>query len=398
MLIHVDNTKFTAKPTGVEIGGIKARFTNPESIRDLTVKQIAGALASGRTIQPGVTPFSETSQAAGRKGTVKEDFTSQTIFMVDIDNKRADAPPETPAHAAETLAAHNLKAAFMYLTFGSSEANPRFRIAMVSSVAITDKSERDRVQAALIALFPQADSDCINADRIYFGTDKGLIEEFTDFSAVCDRAELLALAVPAQYCNQSNWSKYGSPIPTGQRHGTLVSFASSILKKYGITDHAYNIFLQRAAQCEEPKSDDELENIWRDACRYYEAIIATSPDYVPPDEYAVDSLEPTDYTDLGEARVFVDVYGGIARYSTATRWLVYDGRKWNESELKAQGLAQELTDRQLEEARKELKEAQAEEDAALNANNDEKAKEAQAAGETAKRYRAFVLGDRKSVV
>lgn len=87
MLIHVDSKIFIAKPIGSEIGGIKARLTKPDSIRDLTIQQIAEALSTGHTIQPGVTPFSDESRAKGKKGTCKEDFSEQTLFMVDIDNK-----------------------------------------------------------------------------------------------------------------------------------------------------------------------------------------------------------------------------------------------------------------------------------------------------------------------
>ena len=49
MLLHVDGKKFKIKPTGIEIGGIKARFTKAESVKDLTVKQIAAALTAGKT-------------------------------------------------------------------------------------------------------------------------------------------------------------------------------------------------------------------------------------------------------------------------------------------------------------------------------------------------------------
>ena len=132
MLLHVDNTKFKVKPTGAEIGGIKARFTKSASIKDITVKQLADCLTAGKTVQPGVTPFSEESRRKGYKGTNDADFTRQTVFMNDIDNKRKDVPIETPAHVAEVLAAHNLKAAFMYETFNSTADNQRFRFAVVS--------------------------------------------------------------------------------------------------------------------------------------------------------------------------------------------------------------------------------------------------------------------------
>ena len=299
MLLNVDGKKFKIKPTEKEIGALKVRFTNAGSVKDFSVKQIAACLTAGRTIQPGVCPYSEETRKKGKKGTSKDDFARQTIFLDDIDNKLTDIPLETPAHVKEVLAAHNLTAAFMYETFNSTADNQRFRIALVSDEEFTDKDERDRVQAAIIALFPQSDLTCTNADRMFFGTDKGLIDGYTDFEAVCRKADLLALAdamqtpehpeqtaKTAQAGGKSKWTKYGETIPTGERHGTLVSFAAEMLKKYGVTEQAYNAFMERVAQCEEPKPEAEIEKIWRDACAYYERSIATNPEYIPPDEYA----------------------------------------------------------------------------------------------------------------
>lgn len=411
MQLHLDRKKFKAKPTGREIGGIKARFTKSESIRDLRIEQIAKVLTNGHTIQPGVTPFSEESMSKGYKGTRKEDFTEQTLFMIDIDNK-AEAPQETPAHVVEVLAAHNFRPAFMYETFGSTDAAPRFRFVLVADTPFTDKEQRDRVQTALISLFPQADADCINADRIFFGTDKGLIEEYTDYTAVCSKADLLALVetmMPdtsdqstqrTQSAQKPEWPKYGATIPTGQRHGTLVSFASSILKKYGITEQAYNAFMERAAQCEEPKSDEELERIWSDACNYYEKTIAANPDYVQPDEYAAldfdDTLEPSDYTDVGQANVFTETYGDRVKYTTATKFLVYSGTVWQESEIKAQGLSQELTERQLKEARRRVHLAQMELNALMESGDSREIEAAKQNLAMQEKYRSLVLGRRKS--
>lgn len=85
MLIHIDSRKFKIKPTGAEIGGIKSRFKNAASVKDMTVKQIADALTAGQTIEPGVCPFSEESAKKGKKGTCKEDFARQTIFFVSVN-------------------------------------------------------------------------------------------------------------------------------------------------------------------------------------------------------------------------------------------------------------------------------------------------------------------------
>ena len=406
MLLHVDNTKFKVKPTGAEIGGIKARFTKSASIKDITVKQLADCLSAGKTVQPGVTPFSEESRKKGYKGTNDADFTRQTVFMNDIDNKRKDVPIETPAHVAEVLAAHNLKAAFMYETFNSTADNQRFRFAVVSDEEFTDKAERNRVQAAIIAAFPQADIECINSDRIFFGTDKGLIDGYTDFEAVCRKTDLTAFADAFKQPEQqpiapkAEKQKFGATIPTGSRHGTLVSFASTVLTKYGITEKAYELFMQRVAQCEEPKPDAEIQAIWSDACRYYEREVVTNPNYLSPAEYVAQdfekSLEPYDYTDIGQATVIAGVYGEKLKFTKATNWLAYSGEVWQEDDVKARKMAQDLTDRQLAEARKRVRKAQDVLNKATEGGDNDEIKEAKQELDAEKAFRGYVLGERKT--
>lgn len=63
------------------------------------------------------------------------------------------------------------------------------------------------------------------------------------------------------------------------------------------------------------------------------------------------SLRLDEYSDVAQAELFCDEYGDVVRYSKATRFLKYSGSVWEESDLKAQRLAQVLTDRQLKEAR-----------------------------------------------
>ncbi len=407
MELHVDDYKFKTKPTGQEVQGIKSRFTQPASIKNISVENLAVALISGQTVQPGITPFSEASRASGAKGTKDADFNRQIVFMTDIDNETNDIPVETPAHAADLLAHHNLKPAFMYESFSSTAARQRFRIVLVADEFFTDRAERDAVQRALIAAFPQSDRTCVNADRIFFGTDKGLIDGYTDFDAVCKKEDLLAFATAYKDAAQALVKKkstvkqkFGETIPTGQRHGTLVSFASSVLEKYGVCEEAREAFLQRVSQCEEPKPEDEIEKIWRDACNYYQTKVSAEPGYIPPAEYAAqnsaESLIPSDFTDVGQAAMFAAVYGEQAKYSDATRWIVYNEKVWLENDVAAQGLAQQLTENQLKLARKMLKKAQAKEDAAAVNGDSDKKEAAKNEIDFAKQFRRFVLAERKS--
>ena len=64
------------------------------------------------------------------------------------------------------------------------------------------------------------------------------------------------------------------------------------------------------------------------------------------------SLKPGDYSDVGQAEVLAREYGENLRYSEATDFISYGGVFWEECKPKAQGIAQELTRRQLDEARR----------------------------------------------
>lgn len=107
-------------------------------------------------------------------------------------------------------------------------------------------------------------------------------------------------------------------------------------------------------------------------------------------------LEPSDYSDVGQAKVFVAAYGGKVRHCKAIGDLIFDGTRWVDSELGARALAQELTDLQLAEVRKELKEARAELDRAVEIGDSERENAAREREARAKRYRAFVLDRRKT--
>lgn len=103
------------------------------------------------------------------------------------------------------------------------------------------------------------------------------------------------------------------------------------------------------------------------------------------------TFRPPDDTDVGQALVFRDVYGDRVRYSKPTDFLVYDGIKWDEDPVKAQKLAQDLTDSQLKEAREKLTAANAELMSAAAEGNDEARKAAEAEVQKQRDYFKYVL-------
>lgn len=293
MLLHVDRVAFSHKPEKGRIAGIKMRLTEPGRIKDISTEELARLLMDGYTVQPGVTPFSEKSKERECKGTQDEDFTEQTVFMCDIDNAE-NGEKETPAHIAQILKQHGLKAAFMYETFHSTPDNMRFRFVLVCDEKVTDRRERDKIQAGIIALSRQSDPTCKNADRVFFG-GKSLIDGFTDFSATCKKADLLRLAdllpksstgstwkAAAPHCPQPGGS---ASIPEGERNATLSRLALSHLKRYGMGETAIDAFMLDAARCTPPLDDKELNRIWNSAVKAYGNKVLSNPDYKTPAEY-----------------------------------------------------------------------------------------------------------------
>ncbi|MFD2675169.1 hypothetical protein [Gulosibacter bifidus] len=102
--------------------------------------------------------------------------------------------------------------------------------------------------------------------------------------------------------------------------------------------------------CEPPLNDSELAKIWNSACRFASEV-AADPGYLPPEVYeALAGLRPDDFSDVGQADTLAGEYANKIRYSLATKWLVYDHGVWDKNDLSVQGVVQELTSRQLEEA------------------------------------------------
>ena len=122
----------------------------------------------------------------------------------------------------------------------------------------------------------------------------------------------------------------GKRIPEGKRNATLSRFAGQMVIKYGIEDgKARTEFLDRAADCEPPLDDKELEIIWRSALKFFaEKRSKKAGGWKSPAEYIgaefaqVDTLNPADlipehFTDVEQAKTLARLYGDQLRYSDA---------------------------------------------------------------------------------
>lgn len=143
-------------------------------------------------------------------------------------------------------------------------------------------------------------------------------------------------------------------IPQGQRNNTMSRFAGRIVKRYGDSERAHSIFLEEANKCNPPLEAEELNKIWQSALRFGKKI-AAQEGYVSPDQYNQDfsrgeSLRPSDYSDIGQAKVLLREYGNELRYTEEADFIRYNGVYWMESRQAAVGAVEEFLDLQLADA------------------------------------------------
>ena len=243
---------------------------------------------------------------------------------------------------------------------------PKFHCIMLTS-EITDHEEYKRLAKLAHKVFPYFDTRAEDAAHFFFGTPDAQVEFYPGTITL---NECLEMYYPDAE-DDSFWeldTPYTGTIPEGSRNNTMSHFAGRVLKRFGDTDEAYRAFLKRAARCEPPLDDEELKTIWRSAQSFYQRI-STEEDYVPPEEWNAGhsssfKYDPSDRTDVGQARLLGAHFGQELRYSPATDYIRYDGSCWQETKPGAQAVAHALTDKQLEEAEAAVAEAVAE----LNAN------------------------------
>lgn len=152
----LDTVSFKSKPTNSEIRAINNRIINHPTEIDIVEfsKQITA-------------PYSRTWISAHLKGSRKnESWQSQSIFALDFDKGI------TFEEVLNRLREYELDCTFAYSTFSDGVEKPKFRVVWQLDYVVTDRSNRDEIQLALMTLFPEADKACKDASRIFFGGTK----------------------------------------------------------------------------------------------------------------------------------------------------------------------------------------------------------------------------------
>ena len=158
--VHIDPKGYDEKPSGKEIGGIKSRLQKGTSPSLVTLEELVQKIETGHSVSPGI-----------MEGMSAKNWKEQQLFMVDIDNEE-DGPILRIKDARAICRDNGLSPAFYYQTFSHTKEHPKFRLAFVMDKPITDAGMRKHIMETLVNLFPQSDKSCVNADRIFHGTNK----------------------------------------------------------------------------------------------------------------------------------------------------------------------------------------------------------------------------------
>ena len=280
----------------------------------------------------------------------KDNFESSDCIPLDCDNDHSENPEDwlTPfdialeipgvAFAVSYSRHHNLPK-------GDKSARPRFHIFFPIEI-VSDEQEYADMKRRIADAFPYYDTNALDSARFLYGNDSDEVEFYEGDKTILD------------YLEEDDFADFDTSleqVPEGQRNSTMSHIAGKIIKRYGNTQEAYQIFLKKAELCNPPLPESELKVIWRSASKFGNKV-SNQEGYIPPEQYNSDCrLKPEDFSDVGQATVLAMEYKDILRYSPSTDYMVYNGSFWEESKPKSQGVSQDLTERQLAEAETEMK-------------------------------------------
>ena len=281
----------------------------------------------------------------------KDNFISSNCLIMDIDNNHSENPDEwiTPEKLAEkfkdvAFAVHysrnNMKLK------DNKTPRPKFHVFFPIKT-VENAEEYGSLKEKALILFPYFDRNALDVARFFYGTQNPEVQFFSG-SILLD--EFLTDK------QQSNFI-----ITEGNRNTTMHTTACKLLTQYGDTSEAYQKFIEVSKNCFPPIDDKELQNIWNSAVKSFNKNVIINENYIEPEIFNLKAnLKPGDYSDIGQAKIIEREYKHKLRYCTTKTFLAYEGGYWHEDNIKAQGIAQELTDRQLEEANSLIKKIKAE--------------------------------------
>ena len=274
-----------------------------------------------------------------------DDFISSDVEVMDCDNDHSDNPEDW-------MTVEKYDELFPNVSYilvpsrndgkvkGKRSARPRHHIYFPHS-KITSADEVAGIKTRLQEYAPFFDDNALDAARFIFGHAPADIV-WHEGSRTVD-----------EFLDEMDFAEYDrstQSIAEGSRNSTMSHIAGKLIKRYGNTEKAHDIYLEKAQLCSPPLEDRELALIWSSAVKFGKKV-QSQVGYVSPEDFNKGfSLKPDDYSDIGQAKVVAREYCSELVYTDSTDYMRYDGTHWVESKQLSVGACEEFLDLQLSEA------------------------------------------------
>lgn len=210
-----------------------------------------------------------------------DNFELSNALPGDCDNEHSDDPQDwvTAEDVADLFAdvphvihysRHHMKQK------GNKGPRPRFHVVLL----IQPEQDAERYTALkqrLQAAFPFFDANAMDAARFLFGTGDPQVLYHPGTVTLNDFLD--------EMDGEQSFADLEYSIPEGSRNSTMSRIGARIIKRYGDTAEAKDLFFQAAQQCSPPLEDRELESIWAGKQRLYrdliEAILSSDNEQQP---------------------------------------------------------------------------------------------------------------------
>ena len=249
-----------------------------------------------------------------------DNFEYSDCVPLDCDNDHSENPDDwiTPFDLAMAMPGVQFAASYSRHHMkikGDKSVRPRFHVFFAIPL-IKDAEEYADLKKRIASAFPYFDTNALDSARFLYGTDDTDVEIYDGDKSIVDFLEEDDFA---------DFDARTEEISEGSRNSTMSHIAGKIIKRYGDTEEAYNLFLKKAELCNPPLPESELKVIWRSASKFGNKV-SNQEGYIPPEQYNSDCrLKPEDFSDVGQATVLATEYKDILRYSPSTDYMVYNG-------------------------------------------------------------------------
>ena len=209
-----------------------------------------------------------------------ENFLVSNTLPMDCDNDHSDDP-------ALWITAEDIADFFPDVTYiihysrhhwkQKDNRSPRPRLHVIFLIdPVHDPDAYVRLKQRVAEVFPFFDPGAMDAARFLFGTENTEVEFHP--------GTITLNACLEDYEGEQAFAELETTIPDGSRNSTMSRIGARIIKRYGDTDDARELFFREAERCDPPLEDAELNTIWGSCQKFFKKLLST-PGYISPEAY-----------------------------------------------------------------------------------------------------------------